>query len=89
MSRIPVPGEADHEQLAGRVAQALTRYGLRQPAILLLETGRPLTFLAGQLFYVAQPALSLFWSYERLTRIGQFLENPEAVPQLLAHLEAE
>jgi hypothetical protein len=86
---MPASPVTDHEQIASRIAQALTRHGWREIAIILLDTGQPLTFVAGQLFYIAQPALALFWPYERLTQLGNFLEDPDAVPRVLANLEAE
>ncbi len=89
MSRNPAAPVADHEQIAARLAQALAHHGWQETATILLNAGRPFAFLAGQLFYVAQPALVLFWPYELLMRIGQFLEDPDAVSRLLAHLETE
>lgn len=75
--------------MAAQVGRLLTRYHLEQPALIILDAGKPLIFPAAQLLYIAQPALSLFWSYERLAAVGRFLEDPEAMQQLRAHLEAE
>lgn len=70
------------------LAAALSRWGLGTPARLFLEAGHPVTFLGGQLLWLAQPALSLFFPWQRIRQAAQLLEEPEKVAGLLAHLEA-
>jgi len=72
-----------------QVATTLSRRGLQAPALILLEAGPPLTFLGGQLLWVAQPALSLFMSTKVVAQMAQLLEEPEAVQALAAKLHAE
>lgn len=72
-----------------QVAAALCRRGLQTPALIFLDTGHPLTFLGGQLLWVAQPALSLFMSAEVVANLAHLLEEPEAVKALATKLEAE
>lgn len=72
-----------------QVAAALGRRGLQTPALIFLETGHPLTFLGGQLLWVAQPALSLIMSAEVVANLAHLLEEPEAVKALAAKLEVE
>lgn len=72
-----------------QVAAALSRRGLQTPALIFLETGHPLTFLGGQLLWVAQPALSLFVSAEVVADLAHLLEEPEAVKALAARLATE
>ncbi|HEX6383717.1 MAG TPA: hypothetical protein VF177_03505 [Anaerolineae bacterium] len=66
----------------------LCRHGLRLPALIALEAGRPMAFLTGQLLWVAQPALSLFFSSKELYQMAQLLEEPAAVEALVTRLEA-
>ena len=61
--------------------------GLRLPLLLALEAGRPLTFLGGQLLWVAQPALSLILPSQWIQQTAQLLEEPEAVEALILRLE--
>lgn len=72
-----------------QVAAALSRRGLQTPALIFLEAGHPLTFLGGQLLWVAQPALSLFMPANVVAEAAQLLEEPESVKALAAKLEAE
>lgn len=71
------------------LAEVITRRGLRTLALALLEAGRPLAFLAGQVLWVAQPALGLFWKRNSVTQLAQLLEQPEQISALIGFLEAE
>ena len=70
-----------------QVAAFVEARGLRLPTLLALEAGRPLTFLGGQLLWIAQPALSLFMPGQWIQQAAQLLEEPEAVAALVARLE--
>ena len=72
-----------------QVAAALHRRGLQTPALIFLEAGHPVTFLGGQLLWVAQPALSLFMPANVIGQMAQLLEEPSAVEALTAQLKAE
>lgn len=69
------------------LVRAICQRGWRTPAIFLLEAGRPLAFLGGQLLWIAQPALALFISAESIGRLAHLLEDSEAVESLLSRLE--
>lgn len=69
------------------VSERLRRSGLRIPALLLLEAGQPLALFAGQLFWLAQPALSLIWEGSQTGQLAQLLETPAALNRLIALLE--
>lgn len=75
------------QELLDRLSESLCRAGLRLPALVALEVGRPLAFLGGQLLWVAQPAISLFFSGEVVQRVARMLEEPTAVEALVARLE--
>lgn len=77
----------DEKQLIEQLAATLRRKGWGIPALVVLEAGRPLTFLGGQLLWLAQPALSLFMPGDEVRRMAELLENPQAVTALLARLE--
>lgn len=77
----------DEKQLIEQLAASLSRRGWRLPALIALEAGRPLTFIGGQLLWLAQPALSLFMAGDEVRRMALVLENPRAVTALLECLE--
>ena len=70
-----------------QVATFVEARGLRQPALLALTAGRPLTFLGGQFLWVAQPALSLILPNQWIRQTARLLEEPEAVEALITRLE--
>lgn len=70
------------------LAEAITRRGLRTLALAILEAGQPLTLLAGQVVWFAQPALGLVWERNDVAQLARLLERPERINVLIAHLEA-
>ena len=76
------------ESFIDLVVQIIRRHGLQMPALLLLEAGRPVTFLCGQFLWVAQPALSLLVAPDQIGQMAALLEDPTAVRTLTAKLEA-
>jgi hypothetical protein len=76
----------DHS-FVSQIATTLSRQGWETPALILLEAGKPLTFLGGQLLWMAQPALSLLMPSDLVRQAAQLLEEPEAVQALISQLE--
>lgn len=85
MIRVPLDDELALQQLA----HGIRRRGWRLPALVALEAGRPLAFLAGQLLWVAQPAITLFWPSARIGHMARMLEQPGTWETLITFLEAE
>jgi len=57
--------------------------------LLALEVGRPLAFPVGQLIWLAQPTLSLFWASSTVSRWAILFEQPEQLDRLIADLHKE
>ncbi|MEM7114147.1 MAG: hypothetical protein AAF614_17055 [Chloroflexota bacterium] len=72
-----------------QTAQTISRWGLTLPALFILGAGQPLTFLAAQCLWVANPALSLFLPKQQLHQLALSLESPADVQQMIQHLEKE
>ena len=77
----------EQEAFLDQIVDTICRHGLRLPALVALEVGRPLALLGGQLLWVAQPALSLFLPAQLVGRTARLLEEPEAVNAIIARLE--
>ncbi len=76
------------KEVVDRFAARLARWGLADVALLALDGLRPLSVLAAQLLWTAQPALSLLMDGRQVGTLAQVLERPEG-PELLARqLEA-
>ncbi len=79
--------EADDLLLAA-CARGLDRRGLVTPAVLVLGSLGPLSFLGGQALRCLAPFLQLAAEGRDWDRLAQLLEVRGAVERLLAHLEA-
>lgn len=77
----------EKDALISQIADQICRRGWRTPALIALEAGRPLTFVIGQLLWVAQPALSLAIPSQKIRQTAHLLEEPAAVNQLIACLD--
>lgn len=71
-----------------QAAAFICRNRLRLPVLAVLDAGRPLTFLGGQLLWLLQPALSLFVSGDTIRQTAHLLEEPDSVTALVQRLEA-
>ena len=79
--------EEDHA-LADRVAAFLVRRRLTVPAIMLLETGRPLNFVGSQFLTFLSPFVSIIFTRSaEFDRFTQFLEKRASIPCLIDHIE--
>lgn len=74
-------------QTIDRVAQKVNQLGLQIPTLFMLEAGRPLAFLGGQLLWVAQPAASLFVPTAVIKHWATLLEKPATFAALKQRLE--
>ena len=76
-------GSEGSHALIERVARRIEQRGLVTAAVLFLETMKPLSFLGGQMLYLAQPILG-----ESAAEYAGLLEDPDSVDRLLARLES-
>jgi hypothetical protein len=77
----------EQEAFLDQIVDTLCHRGLQMPALIALEAGQPLSFLGGQLLWMAQPALSLFLSTQMVREVARLLENPTAVQMLIERLD--
>ncbi len=77
------------EQLVRRVAATVRQWGLRGLAVTALQVGRPFLLVAGQLLWIAQPALSLRWSARQIGALAELLEEPGTADYLISLLDGD
>lgn len=77
----------EKDALITQISDQICQRGWRTPALIALESGRPLSFIIGQLLWVAQPALSLVMPGQMIRQMAQLLEDPAAVEQLIISLD--
>jgi len=78
----------ENDEFIGQIADALCSHGLRHPAMVGLEAGRPFGFLGGQFLWMLQPVLGLMISRRTVAQMAELLEQPSAVDRLIKNLEA-
>ena len=81
-----IPEDEQHALLE-KLAQWIVRRNLTTPAILFLETGKPLNFLGSQLLIAFSPFVQAFFKAEQYHKIALILEKDENVELLLQLIE--
>ncbi len=84
-----VEGEEDYSDLIGKLAREITERQLAVPAIVLLESIKPLSFLGNQLLIFANPVVSLIVSSRDYYRFVRMIEDRENVERLTRAIEEE
>lgn len=78
----------DDEALAEKVAAFIAGRKLAAPAIMALETGRPLNYIGSQFLAFLSPFVSIVFSTTaEFDRFARFLEKRESIPCLIRHIE--
>ena len=76
------------EQLLNDLTRRIGKLGMTAPAILFLETYKPLAFLGAQLLWFAQPFLNLGFIEADLRDFALLFEDHASVEELVDRLEA-
>ena len=78
---------SDQEALLDRLAKALVARQLTAPAILFLESMKPLSFLGGQLMAFFSPFVHLVLEASAYDRFAEAIERRENVEYLIQRIE--
>ena len=70
-----------------KVAEFLVRFSLTLPAILTLETMRPLSFVGSQFMHVLSPAITTILSADSWDELAHLLEDRRGLDYLLGRIE--
>ncbi len=84
----PQPFSAEDDALLSKVAAVIVRRRMTEPAILFLESTAPLNFLSSQALHFLAPILDLACDAREIERAAAVLERRDAVPRLIALIEA-
>ena len=78
--------EAEEEALATRVAGFVVRRRLTAPALMALETGRPLNFIGSQFLVFLSPFLTLIFSPPEYDRFCRFLGKRPSIDIIIGKI---
>jgi hypothetical protein len=76
------------ERLLNDTARRIEQLGMTAPAILFLETYKPLAFLGAQVLWFAQPFISFGFNEADLRDLTLIVEERTGVEELITRLEA-
>ena len=82
-------GEEDFTDLIDRIARAIVSRQLTVPAIIFLESIKPLSFLGNQLLIFANPVVSLVVQSKDYYRFVRMIEDRENIEKLTVAIENE
>jgi hypothetical protein len=81
------PSERERE-LIDKFAQRICRHGLALPAILFLETARPLNFIGAQTMVFFEPIVRGIFDWPSYDAFAKMLERRGSVEAIIAAIEA-
>ena len=81
------PLAADDQALLERLAQRVVELRLETPAILTLETARPLSVVAGQAMLFFEPFAQMLFRMNDYRRLAALIERREALEALTRLIE--
>ena len=88
MSANPQAWTPEDEALLDRLATRVVELHMEVPAILALESGRPLGFLASQAMVFFEPIARALFRLPDYRRLAALVERRETVEKLLTKIEA-
>jgi len=70
-----------------RIAQFIIRFGMTIPAILALESIRPLSFVGSQFMYVLSPSIGTILSRTEWDAVAKLLEDRGGLDYVITRIE--
>ena len=77
----------EDEELLDRISRAVVRWGMPVPAIFLLESSKPLSFVGSQFLHFLSPLVHTVLNARELDRMAVMLERRETVEVLIRRIE--
>ena len=88
MASEPLSLSAEDQALLDRLAGRVVELHMDVPAILALETARPLTVVASQALIFLEPLIQSLFRFSDYRRITALVERREVVESLIRRIEA-
>lgn len=78
---------AEDDALLNRIAEGVVRWGMTVPAVFLLESSKPLSFVGSQFLHFLSPIAHSLLDARELDRLAVMLERRETVEELIVWIE--
>lgn len=79
----------EDDKLLDRIAAGVVRFGMTVPAIFLLESSKPLSFVGGQFLHFLSPMVHSLVDASEMDRLAHLLERRDTLEELLVRIERE
>jgi len=79
----------EDERLLDRIAAGIVRWEMTVPAVFLLESSKPLSFVGSQFLHFLSPIIHTIVDARELDRFALMLEKRETVEELIVRIERE
>lgn len=86
---IDLEGTEDYSDLMEKISKAIVQRQLTVPAIIFLESVKPLSFLGNQMLIFANPVISLVVQSGNYYKFIRMIENRENIEKLTIMIEEE
>ncbi len=89
MASDPPPLPAEDEALLDRLAARVVELHMEVPAILALETSKPMTVIASQALIFFEPMIQSLFRFTDYRRFTALIERRDVMESLILRIEAE
>jgi hypothetical protein len=83
------PRTEEDERLLDRISAGIVRYGMTVPAVFMLESSKPLSFVGGQFLHFLSPIVHTLFDARELDRLAFLLERRDTLEELIVRIERE
>ncbi|MCK4915449.1 MAG: hypothetical protein KAS89_04720 [Candidatus Eisenbacteria sp.] len=80
----PLP---EHKEVMDRFARKIIDWRMTAPAILFIESAKPLTFLGNQALIFFQPMVQSIFNFKTYDEVAEILEDRDNLEYLLSEIE--
>ncbi|MEZ7891957.1 MAG: hypothetical protein QMC67_09420 [Candidatus Wallbacteria bacterium] len=78
---------AEDEVLLNKLANFIVKRGMTAPAILFLESSKPLSFVGSQFLVALGPLVKIFFDYKEYDQITKIMEDRANVETFICMIE--
>ena len=83
----PLQIDKEQQKAVDDVSRFIVRFGMTIPAIVTLESLRPLNFVGSQFMHILSPAVTAFLSPNSWNALAKLLEERQGIDYLINRLE--
>lgn len=81
--------EERYDEIIERIVRRILQLKLEVPAVLLLESMKPLSFVISQFFVFFEPFVQSIFSFKNYQKFYRMLEKRENIEKIIEEIEKE